>query len=210
MTRASRSRQWRQTQAADAFAKRARAAGYRSRAAYKLMDIDDRDRLLRKGTRVLDLGAAPGGWSQVAAERTAAGEAPKRPVVAIDRLAMVPIPGVVAIEADLYSDEAPGAIEAALERQRAGLVLCDMAPNITGVKVADQAAAAGLWALALDVAGAHLAPGGDLLIKVFEGAELAAFRHDLELRFAQVYRRKPTASRSQSSEHYLLARRFEG
>lgn len=177
------------------------------------MDIDDRDRLLRPGKRVLDLGAAPGGWSQVAAERVAAGTPAKGKgqgvVVAIDRLEMAPVPGVVAIEGDLYDAGSEAAISLALEHRPADLVLCDMAPNITGVKVADQAAASGLWELALAVADGQLAPGGDFLIKVFEGAELAAFRRDLKGRFDKLYTRKPAASRSKSSELYLLARGFE-
>ena len=220
MTRARTTRRWSQTQNADPYVRRARDSGYRSRAAFKLMEIDDRDRLLTPGIRVLDLGAAPGGWSQLAAERVCVAPDRRPPeaarrlevglVVALDRLEMAPIPGVHTLCVDIYSTAVLEDIRCAFHGEHADLAMSDMAPNLTGVRVADQAAAAGLWEVAFGVAGHILRPGGDFLVKVFEGGELAAYRRKLSACFDQVTARKPAASRRQSAEYYLLARGFRG
>ena len=204
MTRAGKTRRWLQDHRRDVFVKRAAQEGYRSRAAYKLAEIDDRDRIFAPGQVVVDLGAAPGGWSQLAAARTR----PGGHVIAIDVLAMEPLPGVELIRGDFREREALARLEAALEGRAVDLVLSDMAPNMTGIRGSDQARAMALAELALEFADRHLTPGGSLLVKVFQGADYPAFLEAMKQRCRQAKVRKPQASKRRSAEHYLLGRGF--
>lgn len=186
----------------DPYVKRANAEGYRSRAAYKLQEIAERDRLLRPGMTVVDLGAAPGGWSQVAAK--AVGR--EGLVLAVDLLEMSEVPGVKLILGDFQADETLAAVEQALAGRAVDLVMSDMAPNLSGIASVDQARSMGLAELALDFAVKYLKPHGNLLVKVFQGAGYAEYVACLRRRFLEVHVRKPDASRSRSSEVYLVAK----
>ncbi len=191
-----------QRHVADPYVQRARALGYRSRAAFKLLEIDARDRLFAAGQTVVDLGAAPGGWSQVAAEKAGPGGR----VVAIDVLDMAPLPGVTFLRGDFTAPAVLGALEAALGGQPADLVLSDLSPNLSGVAATDQARSTALAERAVEFAAAHLKPGGALLVKTFQGAGFPALLRQLRARFERVAARKPGASRSRSSEMYVVAR----
>jgi 23S rRNA (uridine2552-2'-O)-methyltransferase len=186
----------------DPWVQRAKAEGYRSRAAFKLSQIDAKDRILRPGMVVVDLGAAPGGWSQVAAR--AVGVAGR--VVAVDLLPMEPLPRVAFVRGDFEHDTTWAALQAALGGRRVDLVLSDMAPNLSGVAVADQARSVRLAEAALECALKLLVPGGTFLVKVFHGAGFEDVVRDLRLHFLKVAVRKPEASRGRSPETYLLAR----
>jgi 23S rRNA (uridine2552-2'-O)-methyltransferase len=186
----------------DPFVKLAQKEGYRSRAAYKLIGLDEKDRLLKPGMTVVDLGAAPGGWCQVAAKKV--GE--KGRVIGIDLLPVDPIPGVTLLQADFTSDEGLALLENALEGRKADLVLSDMAPNLTGVKDADQARHYGLAELALDFAIQWLKPEGVFVVKVFQGSGFEDFVRAARQAFRQVQVRKPEASRDESRENFLVAR----
>lgn len=181
--------------------RQAQTQGYRSRASFKLLEINRRDRLLQAGATVVDLGAAPGGWSQVAVEQVG----PRGRVVAVDLLDMAPMPGVEFIQGD-FNDQA--LLARLLERlpQGADLVMSDMAPNLTGVRAIDQPAALHLAELALDLATRVLKPDGALLVKCFEGAGSQDLRALFAQRFERVLVRKPAASRDRSREHYLIGR----
>ena len=204
MSRARKSARWLQEHRSDTFVKRAAEEGYRSRAAYKLAEIDDRDRIFAPGQTVVDLGAAPGGWSQVAAARTRPGGR----VIAMDVLEMQPLAGVEFIRGDFHEQATLDRLEALLEGRPVDLVLSDMAPNITGIRVSDQALAMGLAELALEFAEKHLTPGGSLLVKVFQGADYPAFLEAMKRSCRQTKVRKPQASKRKSAEHYLLGRGF--
>lgn len=195
------SRRWLQRHVSDPFVRRAREEGYRSRAAFKLLEIDARDKLLLSGAKVIDLGAAPGGWSQVAAAKTGAGGR----VIAIDLLAMVPPPGVHFIQGSFLDPAVRGAALLAAGG-RADLVLSDMMPNVSGIASADQARAAELVHEAIGFCNEALKPRGALLVKVFQGGEFAGILAELRHAFASVQARKPAASRGESRETYLLAR----
>ena len=197
-----RGKDWIKEHVADAYVKRARAEGKRSRAAYKLEQIAERDRLLRPGMIVVDLGAAPGGWSQVAAGRVG----PRGRVIALDVLEMTGLAGVTFIRGDFHDDETVEQLERALGGEKADLVLSDMAPNMSGIASSDQARALGLAELALDFALKHLKPNGNFLVKLFQGAGFDSFLKTLRGRFAAVAVRKPEASRSRSSEVYLVGK----
>jgi 23S rRNA (uridine2552-2'-O)-methyltransferase len=186
----------------DPYVKRANAEGFRSRAAYKLQQIDAKDKLLRPGLTVVDLGAAPGGWSQVAAK--AVGRTGR--VIAVDLLEMVQVAGVTVICGDFLEEAVLETVENALEGEAVDLVLSDMAPNISGIASADQARAIGLAELALEFALKHLKPQGNFLVKTFHGAGFDDLVSTLRRTFQQVYTRKPDASRSRSSEVYLLGK----
>ncbi|MEE4297888.1 MAG: SAM-dependent methyltransferase [Pseudomonadales bacterium] len=190
----------------DPFVKRAQVDGYRSRAVYKLLEIDERHRLLRPGITVVDLGAAPGGWSQIAAARVGATGA----VIALDRLEMEPIPGVTVLQQDFEEEAGLAALLAAIPEPGADLVLSDMAPNLSGVRGADQARMASLAELALDLADRVLAPEGAFVVKLFQGEGFDAFVADARARFARVVIRKPEASRSRSREVYAVAEGYRG
>ena len=201
---AKSNKSWLQAHRRDQFVKRARDSRYRSRAVYKLQEIDQRDHLLKPGQTVVDLGAAPGGWSQYAAERM--GGTGK--VIAVDILAMEPVNDVVFIQGDFSGENTVNACLAALGGGRADLVICDMAPNLTGIRSTDQARSLGLAELALDFARPVLRPGGDLLVKLFQGEGIDAFKRELRTHFQKVMVRKPQASRSSSREFYILARGY--
>ena len=202
MKRSASSKQWLQRHVNDPYVQRSKKEGYRARSAYKLIEIDDRDRLLAPGALVVDLGAAPGGWTQVAAKRIG----PAGRIVAIDLLEMAPVPGSVFIRADFASAAGLAAVEQALGGSQAGVVLSDMAPNISGIAISDQARSMALAELARDFALARLKPGGAFLVKVFQGAGYDEFLRSLRAAFDKVAVRKPDASRGESNELYLLAR----
>jgi len=202
VARAKTSRTWMQRHVADPYVQRARALGYRSRAAFKLIEIDARDRLFAAGQIVVDLGAAPGGWSQVAAEKTGA----RGQVLAIDVLDMAPLAGVTFIQGDFTSEPVLRELERALGGRSVDLVLSDLSPNLSGVAATDEARSIELAELAVEFAAAHLKPGGGLLIKVFQGAGFPELLRRVRASFERVASRKPDASRSRSSEMYLVAR----
>ncbi len=186
----------------DPYVKRAQVDGMRSRAAYKLLQINDKDKLLRPGMMVVDLGAAPGGWSQVAGRLVA----PAGRVIAIDLLEMTGLAGVEVIQGDFSADAGLARLEQALAGATADLVLSDMAPNISGIATADQSRLMGLAELALAFAAKHLKPQGSFLVKVFHGAGFEDYVKIMRGVFAQVLTRKPDASRKGSREVYLLGR----
>jgi 23S rRNA (uridine2552-2'-O)-methyltransferase len=181
---------------------KARADGYRSRAAFKLLEINTRDRLLIPGARVVDLGAAPGGWSQVAAQKAGAGR-----VVAIDLLEIAPIAGVHVLQGDFREPAIRASLAKALNGEKADVVLSDLSPNISGIASTDQARSAELVRLALDFCREQLAPGGAFLVKVFQGEEFAGLLKEMKAMFHEVRTLKPSASREESRETYLLCRR---
>jgi len=201
------SQRWLERQLNDPYVARSKVEGYRSRAAYKLAEIDDRFALLRPGSRVVDLGAAPGGWSQVAAARTGSTDADPR-VVAIDYLPVDPLPGVIVLKQDFLDPDAPDAIKAALGGAPADLVLSDMAAPTTGHKATDHLRIVALCEVAAAFAREVLAPGGAFLAKVFRGGTEHTLLADLKRDFAKVQHVKPPASRSDSPELYLLATGF--
>jgi 23S rRNA (uridine2552-2'-O)-methyltransferase len=186
----------------DPYVKEATRRGYRSRAAFKLLELDERDRVLHPGRTVVDLGAAPGSWCQVLRARLGGSSL----IVAIDVLPMEPIPGVRFVQGDFESDEGLAAVESALAGAPVDLVISDMSPNLSGIDVVDQARSMRLAELALDFAAAHLQPGGDLVVKVFQGAGLETFKRSVEGDFSKVYLRKPKASRDRSREHFVVAK----
>jgi 23S rRNA (uridine2552-2'-O)-methyltransferase len=197
---AKSSKAWMREHVTDPFVRRANAEGYRSRAAYKLQQIAQRDRLLRPGMTVVDLGAAPGGWSQVAAKAVG----PTGRVIAVDVLEMAQVPGVIVIRGDFQDDETLQAVERALEGRPVDLVISDMAPNLSGIATVDQARAAGLAEIALEFALRHLKPHGNFLVKTFRGAGYDELVATLRRSFVELHTRKPEASRSRSSEVYLV------
>lgn len=193
---------WMHEHVTDPYVKEAARRGYRSRAAFKLLELAERDRLIRPGMTVVDLGAAPGSWSQVLRERLGGGSK----IVAIDLLPMQGLPGVQVIRGDVESDERFALIAEALGGAPIDLVISDMSPNLSGIDVVDQARSIRLAELALDFAQTHLQPGGNLVVKVFQGAGLDAFQRAVRLHFDKVYLRKPKASRDRSREHYVVAK----
>jgi len=198
---------WIQRHLADPYVKAATRDGYRSRAAYKLIEIDERDRLIQPGQTVVELGAAPGSWTQVIVKRLAdrAGHLRGR-VIALDLLPMEPIEAVQAIQGDFREEAVERALAEALGGQRADLILSDMSPNLSGIEAADAARSQDLCELALQFAVNHLRPGGDLLLKAFHSSGFSQTVHGLKRRFSSVSVRKPAASRAGSAEVYLLAR----
>jgi 23S rRNA (uridine2552-2'-O)-methyltransferase len=194
------SKAWMHEHVTDHYVQRAKAEGWRSRAAFKLMEIDEKDRLLRPGMVVVDLGAAPGGWSQVAAERVGSGGR----VLALDLLDMAPVAGVEFIQGDFREDAALAELTFRLAGQPVDLVISDMAPNISGIAATDQARSVHLAELALEFASRHLKSGGSFLVKTFQGQGFDAFRKAMGAAFDKVVVRKPKSSRDRSSEVYLL------
>lgn len=190
----------------DPWVQRAKAEGWRSRAAFKLLQMDQKDRLLRPGMTVLDLGASPGGWSQVAAKAVG----PAGRVVAVDLLSLEPLSGVTFIQGDFEDEPTLARIETALGARRADLVLSDMAPNLSGIGAIDQARCERLAQAALEAVERWLRPGGALLVKVFHGPGFDPLVKCLREGFEQVQVRKPQASRGRSAETYLLARGWRG
>lgn len=202
MARSKSSKAWLREHVSDPYVHRAKAEGYRSRAAFKLMELDAKDRLLAPGRTVVDLGAAPGGWAQVASARVG----PKGRTIAVDLLEMAPIGGVAFIQGDFTSAATLAALEAALAGRGVDLVLSDMAPNISGVPASDAARMMYLNELAADFAFQWLVEDGALLMKTFQGPGFPELLKTLRARFVQVLSRKPDASRGRSAEMYLLAR----
>ena len=190
----------------DPYVQRAKAEGYRSRAAYKLLELDKKDRLLVPGQLVVDLGAAPGSWSQVVVAKLGT----KGRVVAVDLLPMEPLAGVRFVQGDFREQEVLDALLLALGGRKADLVISDLAPNISGIGVSDQARSMYLAELALEFAQKCLKPGGSLLVKVFQGAGFTEFLAAMRKAFAKVGSRKPEASRGRSSEMYLLGKGLKG
>ncbi len=206
MARSKSSARWLKEHFGDEFVKRAQAEGLRSRAAFKLDELLDRDRLLKPGMVVVDLGAAPGGWSQRVRQRM--GDAGR--VFALDILPMQGIGGVEFIQGDFREDRVFGALMARLGDVPVDLVLSDMAPNISGIEAADQARAMHLAELAADFASKCLKPEGALLVKLFQGRGFDEYLRDLRAGFARVTLRKPKASRARSREVYALATGWKG
>ena len=199
--------EWIRRHVTDPFVKAATQHGYRARSAYKLIEIDDKDRLLKPGAVVVDLGSTPGSWSQVARERLTGKDGQFRGVVvALDILPMDPIPEVTFIEGDFRDEDLAAKLADALAGRKADVVLSDMAPNLSGVPAADAARSLHLCELALEFALAHLKPEGALLVKAFQGSGFSQFVEQLKRHFRSVAVRKPAASRAESAETYLLAR----
>jgi 23S rRNA (uridine2552-2'-O)-methyltransferase len=203
------STRWLQRQLNDPYVEEAKRRGYRSRAAFKLTEIDDRYRFLKPGMIVLDLGAAPGGWSQIAAERVGSAEG-KGQVLAVDVSPIEPLPGVEVLTQDVSADDAPAAIRAALKGGRANVVLSDMAASATGHRSTDHLRVVALVEAALDLAEGMLKPGGTFLAKVFQGGAGGELVTWLKRSFAKVHHVKPKASRKESPEVYVLATGFRG
>lgn len=202
--RSASSRRWLSEHESDHYVQRARAEGWRSRAVFKLEELDQRDRLLRKGMRIVDLGAAPGGWTQFCVKKCG----PQSIVIGIDLLPIDPLPGSVLIQNDFESEEGLVELEAALNGQRVDLVLSDMAPNISGIASADQARATALVELAIDFCDRQLVSGGDFVAKAFQGEGFDPWLAQVRERFEKVSVRKPAASRARSREVYVVARNF--
>ncbi|MGB5452887.1 MAG: 23S rRNA (uridine(2552)-2'-O)-methyltransferase RlmE [Sedimenticolaceae bacterium] len=201
MARSKSSHRWMQRHVNDEFVKRSKREGYRSRATYKLLEIQEKDHPLRTGQVVVDLGAAPGGWSQLASELVG----PKGDVIAFDILPMEPLPGVTVIQGDFREDEALRELEGLLDGRQVDLVISDMAPNVSGVAAVDQPRSMHLCELALDFCEQHLRPGGGFVCKVFHGEGFDPWMRAVKLRFGRAVTRKPKASRANSREVYLVA-----
>lgn len=189
----------------DPFVQLAKQQGYRARSAFKLLEIDTKDKLLKPGMRVVDLGATPGGWSQVAAQKI--GESGH--VYALDILEMVGLPNVTFIQGDFTEAAVLAELEAKVGGHKVDLVISDMAPNISGIPLADQARSFYLAELALDFAVKHLKPGGSFLVKVFQGGDFEQYLKAVRSHFKQVQIRKPEASRVHSKEVYLLGKALQ-
>ncbi len=194
------SKAWMQEHLNDPYVKLAQKEGYRARAAYKLMEIDDKDKLIKPGMIIVDLGSAPGSWSQVAVQRLKG----QGKVIALDILDMQPLAGVTFIQGDFREESVLRVLEEKINKMPVDLVIADMAPNISGVKDVDQAGAAYLTELALEFSKDWLKPGGNFLVKVFIGAGFEEILQNMRQMFDKVVTRKPKASRDRSSEVYLL------
>jgi 23S rRNA (uridine2552-2'-O)-methyltransferase len=190
----------------DPWVKEATRLGYRSRAAFKLLELAEKDHLFRPGMSVVDLGAAPGSWTQVLAQKLGA----RARIVALDVLDMVPVHGAVFVKGDFREGEGLAALEAALGGRKVDLVVSDLAPNLSGIAAVDQARAVHLAELALEFASQWLETGGDLVVKGFQGEGLTELQRALQARFEKVYVRKPKASRDRSREIFLVAKGLKG
>ena len=206
MARSKSSDRWLKEHFDDVWVKRSQADGYRSRASYKLIELDEKDRLFKPGQLVVDLGAAPGGWSQVAVERV--GE--KGGVIASDILEMDPIAGVTFVQGDFTEQSVLDALLKVLGDRKADIVISDMAPNMSGMAAVDIPNAMGLVELALDMAQQVLRPGGALVTKVFQGEGFDALLADMRSSFSSVVSRKPDSSRARSREVYQVCKGFRG
>jgi 23S rRNA (uridine2552-2'-O)-methyltransferase len=202
--RTKSSARWLAEHASDEFVKRAKAEGWRSRAVFKLAEIQERERLLKPGIRCVDLGAAPGGWSQYAARILGASSR----IVATDILPMDAIPGVDFVQGDFRDESVLQELLACIGASKVDLVLSDMAPNMAGIDAVDQPRSMYLAELALEFADRVLAPGGDALVKLFQGEGFDQLIRDTRSRYGRVVTKKPKASRTRSPEIYLLARQF--
>ncbi|NIE78088.1 23S rRNA (uridine(2552)-2'-O)-methyltransferase RlmE [Pantoea sp. Tr-811] len=204
--RSKSSANWLREHFNDPFVKQAQKDGYRSRASYKLLEIQEKDRLIRPGMSVIDLGAAPGGWSQVTS-RLIGGQGR---LIASDILEMDSIPDVTFIQGDFTQDEVLQQILQAVGDSHVDLVISDMAPNMSGTPAVDMPRAMFLCELALDLATRVLKPGGDFLIKIFQGEGFDMYLKDVRSKFDKVQMRKPSSSRDRSREQYLLGKGFKG
>ncbi|MGH8566500.1 MAG: RlmE family RNA methyltransferase [Gammaproteobacteria bacterium] len=204
MGRSASSRRWLEEHHGDPYVARARRLGFRSRAAFKLLEIDARDRILHSGMTVIDLGAAPGGWSQVAARAVG----PRGRVLAIDPIPIEPLSGVTVITGSIFDDQVAGALRVVLGGAKADLVLSDMAANMGGIRAVDAARALAVAETARDFATEFLTPGGDFLAKLFQGAGVESLLASLRAGFRRVSLRKPQASRGRSGEVYVLGRGY--
>jgi 23S rRNA (uridine2552-2'-O)-methyltransferase len=202
MARSKSSSAWLKRHVNDPYVHRARAHGYRSRAAYKLIEIADREGFARPGDAVVDLGAAPGGWAQALAERV--GRSGR--VVAVDLLEIAPIPGVTVVRGDFREETVLQRLEDALDGRKLDLVVSDMAPNLSSVRATDQARSVHLCELALAFAKDHLKPRGAFLVKIFQGTAYPEFLAAMRRVFVSVASRKPAASRGDSKEMYLVGK----
>jgi 23S rRNA (uridine2552-2'-O)-methyltransferase len=205
MGRSKSSHKWLQEHFQDEYVKRAHAQGVRSRAFFKLQEIQQKDKLIQAGMNVLDLGAAPGGWSEYV--RQIIGK--KNRVIALDILPIEPLQGVTIIQGDFREDSVLDELYSELDGEMIDLVLSDMAPNISGNKAVDQPHSIYLGELALDTARTVLAKGGSFLVKMFQGQGYESFYHDVQQSFNKVVIRKPKASRARSREVYILAQGFK-
>ncbi len=206
MARSKTSHNWLKEHFDDKYVKMAQKDGYRSRASYKLLEIQEKDKIIRPGMTVIDLGAAPGGWSQVTS-RLIGGQGR---LIASDILEMDSIPDVTFIQGDFTEDAVLAQILEAVGNTQVDLVISDMAPNMSGLSAVDMPRAMFLCELALDLAGRVLRPGGDFLIKVFQGEGFDEYHKDIRKLFDKVQMRKPLSSRDRSREQYLLGRGFRG
>ncbi len=208
--RPKNSRDWVQRHLNDPFVKKANEEGYRSRAVYKLQEIDNKQSLIKPGHIIVDLGSAPGGWSQLAIKKVTAGQnqggSNPGKVIAIDLLPMEAVPGVIFIQADFSEDAGLAAVIAELEGKMADLVISDMSPNMTGIPLTDQARLFALGELAMDFAVKFLQPNGVFIVKVFQGEGFEPFIKLLRSQFSHVAAKKPDASRDESREVYLVAK----
>ena len=200
MKRSKTSKAWMREHVTDFFVKQAKKEGYRSRAAYKLIEIAERDHLLAPGMTIVDLGAAPGGWSQAASERLGSNGR----IIAVDFREMLPLPGVTFIQGDFTEASVLAQLEETLGKCPVDLVISDMSPNISGIGMVDQARGMHLAELALDFSSTRLNSGGNFLVKVFQGSGFDEFLRIMRGSFNRVVTRKPGASRGRSSELYLL------
>ena len=205
MGRSKSSHRWLQEHFSDHYVQQAQQSGYRSRASFKLLELDKQDKLFAPGMQVVDLGAAPGGWSQVAVEKVG----DRGRVIASDILPMDAIAGVTFIQGDFTENEVYESILSELGNLSADLVISDMAPNISGIRVSDQARAMYLTELALDLSCRVLKPNGSFLVKVFQGEGFDVYLKSMRAAFAKVVTRKPDASRPRSREVYLLGRGYK-
>lgn len=206
MTRSKSSKNWLKEHFDDVYVRRAKEEGYRSRASFKLLEIQEQDKLIRKGMTVIDLGAAPGGWSQIAAKLSG----DKGQVIASDILPIDPLPGVEFLQGDFTENAVLERLLEMLKNEQADLVISDMAPNMSGMRDIDLPRVMYLAELALDLAKTVLKPGGGFLVKVFHGEGYEELLKELKSSFNSVKVRKPKASRARSSENYLLAAGFRG
>ncbi len=200
-------RAWIQRHINDPFVKQANKEGYRARSVYKLTEIDDKDKILKKGMTVVELGAAPGSWTQIVRERLRAEDGKiDGKIIALDLLPMEPLPGVIFIQGDFREQEVADQLTEELSGQKVDVVLSDMAPNLSGIAAADAAGSLLLNELTLEFAKENLKPNGSLVCKAFQGSGHSQFIQQCKLTFKKVAVRKPEASRDSSSEVYIVAK----
>ncbi|NCX93228.1 MAG: 23S rRNA (uridine(2552)-2'-O)-methyltransferase RlmE [Gammaproteobacteria bacterium] len=206
MAQSGSQKRWLKEHEDDFYVKQAKLQGYRCRASFKLLELQEKDRLIHSGMTIVDLGSAPGGWSQVAVDWIGS----KGHIIALDILPMDPIAGVTFIQGDFSSDEVYEKLCQTVGEQQIDVVLSDLSPNLSGNKTTDQARALHLVELALDFASSHLKPGGSFVTKVFHGSGFEEFVKTMRSHFKTVSIRKPDSSRSRSSECYIVGKGFKG
>lgn len=204
MAKTTHGQSWIKRHVADPFVQQAQALGYRSRASFKLLEIHQKDKLFKPGMTVIDLGAAPGGWSQIVAQYVGK----KGKIIALDRLEIPPLPGVTLLQGDFTEEATLNLLQSTVGEQAVDWVLSDLAPNMSGINSADQPRMMELAELAYDFATHHLKPGGGFLVKIFQGPGFDEYMKTLRQHFRRVVVRKPLASRSVSRELYVLATEY--